>query len=139
MPLTSESMRGEGTTPSSPATLGYQAAVAGAPRESPYDGRSRDHKQWLDGYDSFAKPAPALAAEEEVMPPRRRSDDIYVARESGSTLAGGEVHVYVKGVTRVRAGHPLLLAVPDYFEPMDRGVHYDVEDATADPGRLRGE
>ena len=141
MPLTNESMKGGGSGAPSPATLGYQAAVAGEPRTSPYDGRSRMHKEWMDGYDSHRKPAPPEPepepTKEEPMP--LRDDEVYVARESGASLVGGETHTFTKGVTRVRRGHPLLDAVPDYFEPIDRSVHYDIEDATADPGRRRGE
>jgi hypothetical protein len=73
------------------------------------------------------------------MPPRSRDQDIYVATESGSCEVAGENHVFVKGITRVRAGHPLLKAVPDYFKPIELEVHYDVEQATAAPGERRGQ
>lgn len=68
-----------------------------------------------------------------------KSDQVYVARESGAANVDGEDLVFVKGVTRVRGGHPLLKAVPDYFEPVDEAVHYEVEQATKAPGEKRGD
>lgn len=68
---------------------------------------------------------------------KRSSGDVYVCTESGSTEIDGQVLPYTKGITRVRAGHPLLKAVPDRFEPIDLTVHYDVEQATAAPGERR--
>lgn len=64
--------------------------------------------------------------------------DVFVATESGSTEVKGETYVYVKNVTRVRAGHPLLKAVPTYFRPVEDRIHYDVEAASAAPGEQRG-
>jgi hypothetical protein len=64
--------------------------------------------------------------------------DIYIAKESGSCEIDGQPHIFVKGVTRVRAGHQLLKACPDYFEPADKEIHYDLEQATAGPGEKRG-
>lgn len=70
--------------------------------------------------------------------------DIYVAKESGSADVKGETYVFHKGITRVRAGHPLLKANPQYFEPIEFHVTYeygkghDVEQATAAPGEQRG-
>lgn len=64
---------------------------------------------------------------------------ILVARESGCCEVNGEQLVFVKGVTRIRAGHPLAKLVPDYFEPIDESVHYDeIEQATRAPGEKRG-
>lgn len=68
-----------------------------------------------------------------------KKTEIYVAIESGSVEIKGETCVFVKNVTRVRAGHPLLKAVPDYFAEVEDAVHYDVEQATAVPGEKRGE
>lgn len=65
-------------------------------------------------------------------------DDVFVATESGSCEVKGETFVFVRNVTRVRAGHPLLKAVPDYFRPVEERIHYDVEAATAAPGEKRG-
>ncbi|HEX7100002.1 MAG TPA: hypothetical protein VF377_12255 [Acidimicrobiia bacterium] len=62
--------------------------------------------------------------------------EIYVARSTGVIKIDGKVVTYTAGQTRVRAGHPLLKAVPAKFKPLD--LHYDLEDATATPGRKRG-
>lgn len=51
--------------------------------------------------------------------------EIYIATESGSADVKGETFVFVKGQTRVRAGHPLLKAVPDYFTPVETTVTYE--------------
>ena len=63
--------------------------------------------------------------------------EVYVARESGSATYKGEEAVFVKGVTRVRRGHWLLKRVAYAFEPVDEGIHYDVEQATSSPGERR--
>lgn len=65
-------------------------------------------------------------------------NDIFIAKESGSAEIAGQPYNFVKGVTRVRAGHPLLKACPDYFEQADTSIHYDLEKATAGPGEDRG-
>lgn len=73
--------------------------------------------------------------------PRTRGQeaDIYVAQETGAVeLDGSPVMIY-KGVTRVRAGHSLLRDHPTMFAPIDLGVHYDVEQASAAPGEKRGQ
>ncbi len=64
--------------------------------------------------------------------------DIYVCNESAAFEYGGDMVVVHKGVTRVRAGHPMLREHPELFDPID--VHYDwpgVERATAEPGEKR--
>lgn len=43
--------------------------------------------------------------------------DVYVATSSGVVKVGGTIHRYYRGRTRVRAGHPLLSAVPGRFAP----------------------
>ncbi len=65
---------------------------------------------------------------------------IYVAKQSGSSQdpETGESMTFAKGVTRVRGGHMLLRLVPEYFEPVEDHVHYDVEQATKGPGEQRG-
>jgi len=71
--------------------------------------------------------------------PRKYPDsgDIVVAKESGFlTLASGEVVGFKRGVTRFRNTHPAVRQAPQFFEPIS--VHYDVEQATAAPGELRG-
>lgn len=72
------------------------------------------------------------------MPPRKRSEqEIYVAKVSFSCELDGE-QLFVAEGERVRAGHPLLRAQAGFFEPVDTTVRYDVEQATAAPGELRG-
>lgn len=64
--------------------------------------------------------------------------NVYVCKESAAFGHGGDMIVVHKGVTRVRAGHPMLEEHPELFEPID--VHYDlpqVERATAEPGEKR--
>lgn len=61
--------------------------------------------------------------------------DVYVCKESGAFEWNGDMVVVNKGVTRVRAGHPMLDAHPELFEEIT--VHYDVERATAAPGEKR--
>ncbi|WP_119728343.1 hypothetical protein [Thermomonospora amylolytica] len=63
------------------------------------------------------------------------SDDILVAKKTATFDYNGERIVVHAGITRVRAGHPMLEGREDLFEPID--VHYDVEDATARPGAKR--
>lgn len=61
--------------------------------------------------------------------------DVYVCKESAAFEWDGDMVVVNKGVTRVRAGHPMLAAHPELFEEIT--VHYDVERATAAPGEKR--
>lgn len=69
--------------------------------------------------------------------PRKNPDStILVAVESGAAEVNGEVLQFTKGVTRVRAGHPLAAASPASFEPIE--VHYDWERAVDEPGVSRG-
>lgn len=68
-----------------------------------------------------------------------QQDGVYVATESGTCEVDGESLTFVKGVTRVRVGHPLLEAVPDYFKPVEDAVHHEWERATAAPGEKRGD
>lgn len=65
------------------------------------------------------------------------TDEIFVAKESFTTTLDGQSIVVNKGVTRVRAGHPLLKGRMAFFEPLT--VHYEIERATAGPGERRGE
>lgn len=60
---------------------------------------------------------------------------IYVARESGTSEVDGQSYSFVKGVTRIREGHPLLKANPVFFEPVTLHVHYEWEQADAAPVR----
>ena len=68
--------------------------------------------------------------------PAPSSHDVFVARESFSTTLDGVPVAVVKGVTRVRAGHPLLAGREDLFELLT--VHYDVERAPGRAGETRG-
>ena len=63
-------------------------------------------------------------------------DGIYVATHTFSTDYDGKTEFVHRGVTRVRAGHPLVRLNPQFFAPVD--AHYDVEQATAAPGEKRG-
>lgn len=63
--------------------------------------------------------------------------EIFVATESFSTEIDGEIFVCHRNKTRVREGHPLLKANPDYFKSAGEGVTFEVENATAAPGEKR--
>lgn len=67
----------------------------------------------------------------------KSAGQIFVAKDSGvaSVEGYGEI-VFVKGVTRIREGHPILKQLAPYFEPLT--VQYDIEDTTAEPGTKRG-
>ena len=59
--------------------------------------------------------------------------DIFVATETGTLTVKDEQFEIRAGVTRVRAGHPLLKAHPAFFEPADEHVHYEWRVATREP------
>ena len=65
--------------------------------------------------------------------------DIYVAKESGSAEVEGKPFTFVRGVTRIRAGHPALRQLGQFFKPVEENVHYDIEQATSAPGEKRGD
>jgi hypothetical protein len=65
--------------------------------------------------------------------------NVFVATETGVTDLNGTRYNFQAGVTRVRAGHPLLKACPNCFTPDPEAVTYDVETATAAPGEKRGD
>ena len=73
------------------------------------------------------------------MAEKAKKVDVFIANESGACQLGDDHYTFVKGVTRIRAGHPLLEANPQYFEPVDESVHYDIEHATSAPGEKRGQ
>ena len=52
------------------------------------------------------------------MRPKEVEADIYVARSSGVIKIKGKRFDYSRGLTVVRAGDPLLLALPDKFIPL---------------------
>lgn len=60
---------------------------------------------------------------------------IFIARQSGLIILDGERVVVSAGHTRVREGHPLLKGNEEMFEPLT--VHFDVENARANPGEKR--
>lgn len=68
---------------------------------------------------------------------------VYVATESFTcdlpTGVNGRMQNFtvIKGQTRVKGDHPLLKHNPQYFQRVERGLQYDVEQATADPGERR--
>lgn len=65
---------------------------------------------------------------------------MYEATTTGRALVDGKEIIFRRGVTRVRAPHPLLDQCPGYFRPIraDYGPP-EVEQMTADPGEKRGE
>ncbi len=63
---------------------------------------------------------------------------VYIARESFAAEVEGVPVVVRKGITRVRAGHPLLDGREHLFEPADDRADFEVEQATARPGEKRG-
>lgn len=68
---------------------------------------------------------------------RNPDDEVLIANDSGVWVdSDGVEHPFTKGVTRVRASHPLARAMPSAFEQIT--VHYDVERTTAAPGERRG-
>jgi hypothetical protein len=68
----------------------------------------------------------------------KRTSEIYVAKHGFACFLDGE-EVRVAQGERVRKGHALLRSHADMFQPVDEEVHYDVEQATAAPGELRGD
>ena len=68
--------------------------------------------------------------------PRRAEPDIYVTKTQFWVELEGVPTLIARG-ERVRKGHSLLRSHPEYFEPVDRDVKYDIEQATAAPGERR--
>ena len=48
-----------------------------------------------------------------------RKPDLYVATSTGAVRVDGKVINYAAGKTLVRAGHPILLALPGRFRPVE--------------------
>lgn len=65
-------------------------------------------------------------------------DTVYVATETFCVEHEGRDVVIHKDQTRIRSGHPIVLANPDRFRAVDNSVHLDFEQATAAPGEKRG-
>lgn len=61
------------------------------------------------------------------------AQEVYVANETFACEISGENIVVHKGITRVRAGHPLYDAHSGAFDRVGDDVTYDVEEATAPP------
>lgn len=62
---------------------------------------------------------------------------VFVATQSFAVEINGAQEMIQQGITRVAAGHELLDVFPDRFKPVDDGVHFGVEQATAAPGEQR--
>lgn len=105
-------------TPEEQGRAAFEAGLAA----NPYDARTREGREWAAAYRGARSAA---------------EPDVYVAIESGAASVDGQEMIFVKGVTRVRAGHPLLRACPSLFKPADAHPSYDVEQATAAPGERR--
>ena len=59
-------------------------------------------------------------------PRKQPVGDILIATDSGMwTSPDGDTYTFIADYTRVRAGHPLAVAMPQCFTPIT--VHYDVE------------
>jgi hypothetical protein len=67
----------------------------------------------------------------------RRTSDIFIATREFHHELDGFPDIVRRGEL-VRQGHELLRCYPEFFEPVENGVKYDVEQATAAPGELRG-
>lgn len=59
---------------------------------------------------------------------KRKSDDsdIFIATESFTCEIDDEHFAVIKGKTRVREGHPLLVGNRDYFKPVGDDVTYEL-------------
>ena len=77
-------------------------------------------------------PGQAPAATESV-------SGVFVANTTFSTEVDGVPTIVSAGSDRVREGHPLLAANPQFFDPVEVGVTFEVERATKEPGEKRGE
>ena len=105
-------------TPEEEGRAAYEAAL----RACPYDGRSREGKQWIAGFTGGVLPS---------------EPQVFIARESGVARVEGQDMVFVKNVTRVAAGHPVLKVCPDLFVPAEPHRVFRIEQATAAPGEKR--
>ncbi len=71
--------------------------------------------------------------------PASRKSEVWVASETVQVqLADGSSEFLYEGITRAREGAAILSEHRGYFKPVDDGVHFDVEQATASPGEKRG-
>ena len=67
--------------------------------------------------------------------PRKTEGRIYTPKESFVADIDGLAEALIRGRTLVREGHELLERFPKHFELIK--VHYEVEQATANPGEKR--
>lgn len=72
------------------------------------------------------------------MPASTQDRGVYVATATFMCEIDGEQIRVDKGKTRVRAGHVLIDRYGGSFAPVENGVQYEVEQATAAPGERRG-
>ena len=68
------------------------------------------------------------------------SGAVFVAIESFAVeMADGSTALIHQGVTRAREGHEVMSGgLRQFWAPVDDRVDYDVEQATAAPGEMRG-
>ncbi len=59
------------------------------------------------------------------------------AKESFVTDINGDIYHVVAGATRLRADHVLNKRYPQHFRPIEEGLTYGLEDASAAPGEVR--
>lgn len=68
---------------------------------------------------------------------RPRKVDMYVCREAFvATMPDGD-RVAVKVGELARAGHPIIQGREEFWEPVEKHIRFDVEQATAAPGERR--
>jgi hypothetical protein len=72
------------------------------------------------------------------MPRRQQAVDYYQAKESFVTMLNDEPTTVAKG-DLVHPDHPILKGREELFQPAEGHIRFDVEDATAAPGRKRGD
>lgn len=61
--------------------------------------------------------------------------DVYIANSTFACDLDGAPVIVHRGVTRVRAGHPLFERYKDNFDLVDTAIEFDIEEATASPTR----
>lgn len=64
--------------------------------------------------------------------------DVYIANSTFACDLDGAPVIVHRGVTRVRAGHPLFERYKSNFDLVDTAIEFDIEEATAAPMRDSG-